>query len=61
LENLIDDHQKRKKKSSAVTTDDPSIKLSAANVVELPGLSNIDAARKEMIRKKFQEILDRPN
>ena len=61
LEDTIDKHLKRKKTSFDVTTNDPLIKLSAVNVVELPGLKDIEASRKEMIRKKFQEILDRPN
>ena len=61
LEDTIDKHMKRKKTSFDAPADDPLIKLSAVNVVELPGLKDIEASRKEMIRKKFQEILDRPN
>jgi len=61
LEDTIDKHLKRKKTSFDVTANDPLIKLSAVNVVELPGLKDIEASRKEMIRRKFQEILDRPN
>ena len=60
LEDQIDDHQNRKKNSSDDPAGDPSKKLSAISLVELPGLSSIDTTRKEMIRKKFQDILDRP-
>jgi hypothetical protein len=61
LEDTIDKHLKRKKTSFDVTANNPLIKLSAVNLVELPGLKDIEISRKEMIRRKFQEILDRPN
>ena len=61
LEDTIDEHFKNKKTSFDAPACDPLIKLSAVNVVELPGLKDIEASKKEMIRRKFQEILDRPN
>ena len=41
-------------------SDVPSAKLSAVNVLEMPGLTSLDSERKELLRKRFQEIIDRP-
>jgi hypothetical protein len=34
--------------------------LDARNLIQLPGFQDLDPLRKELLRTKFQHILDRP-
>jgi hypothetical protein len=59
LERRIDDHLKLKRSRSDAPSVDPS-HMSAMVLVEMPGFEAIEPTRKDILRKRFQEILDRP-
>jgi hypothetical protein len=59
LENIIDEYRKQRK-NRHVAPELESVNLSANTVLELPGFSNLDSDRRDALRKKFQQILDRP-
>jgi hypothetical protein len=61
LENLIEEHMK-KRKNRALVPDEyvDSTNLDAHNLLELPGFNSLDPVKRELLRRKFQQVLDRP-
>ena len=62
LENLIEEHkfQRRLKRLRERDHDDTQI-LDAQNLLELPVFTGLDSQSRELIKRKFQHILDRPS
>jgi hypothetical protein len=52
----------KKRKNRALVPDEyvDSTNLDAHNLLELPGFNSLDPVKRELLRRKFQQVLDRP-
>ena len=61
MQTFIEEHQWKKRVERMNGDAAPELALlDARNLIQLPGFQDMDPQRKELLRSKFQHILDRP-
>ena len=61
MQTFIEEHQWKKRVERMNEDAAPELALlDARNLIQLPGFQDMDPQRKELLRSKFQHILDRP-